>query len=276
MNKLLEIKTGIPFAETQTVKIDIPNSILFSKLLIVHNVGTPQNPPYLANTVLDSIRLFVNGKEHVSLVGDVDTKKVPWAIALNREVNRYRNMVVDTDEHFVIDLPDAAPYHHNAYLLLRFNTIANLTTTTSATYTGASIDVFAVAEDKIPGRAVQLLRSCGKFDYGAQTGRMTYFLNPSEAGYKTQHVLGIVEDNGTPSDTAIAKLVLKIGDQTLFEGPLKNIQTQMKMQFGVAPDPGFFLLPVGRHVLPSELSLTAEKTAAGNDVEIHWMLTSVL
>ena len=104
--KLIEPKVGVTFAQSENKHIKLDNTLTIKRITLVHNPGVfggGATGVLIANTILDNIRVFVHGKEHISLIGDVDAKLVPYAIQLMREANKLRNKVEDGDEFFEID-----------------------------------------------------------------------------------------------------------------------------------------------------------------------------
>lgn len=274
--RLIEIKTGISFAESENKHVKIDNTLPIKRIIIIHNPGTlggGATGVYIANTVLDNIRVFTHGKESISLIGDVDVDKIPYAIQLLREANKLRNKVADGDEFYEIDFPEAVGLGHNAYIDFRFNTIANINDGDRTTYTGATIDVM-IEVGKMTGRK-KLLRNCGKIVHGANTGRLSEFINPTEFGYKGLNLMAIIEDDGTPSNTAIAKLILQKGANLLREGSIPKLQELTKAKFGIALGTGFVWMPIKQPIAASQLKLISEISPAGTNIEIHWMLSSI-
>jgi len=274
--KLIEIKTGISFAASENKHVKIDNTLPIKRIIVIHNAGAfggGATGVLIANTVLDNIRVFVHGKEHISLIGDVDADTVPYAIQLLREANKLRNKVADGDEFFEIDFPEAVGRGHNAYIDFRFNTIANMNDGDRTTYTGATIDVM-IEVGKQTGRK-KLLRNCGKIVHGTNTGRLSEFINPTEFGFRGLNLMALIEDNGTPSNTAIAKLTLIKGSDILREGSIPKLQELTKAKFSIALGTGFVWIPINQPIAASQLKLISEITTAGTNIEIHWMLTSL-
>ncbi|DAZ90952.1 TPA_asm: DJR-fold major capsid protein [Lokiarchaeia virus SkuldV3] len=273
--QLIEIKTGIGFAESENKHIKIDNTLPIKKIVIIHNAGAfggGATGVLIANTILDNLRVFVHGKETISLIGDVDVDSVPYAIQLMREANKLRNRVADADEYFEIDFPKAIGRGHNIYIDFRFNTIANMNDGDRTTYTGATIDV--MVETGIPGRK-SLLRNCGKIVLSTHTGRLPEFINPTEFGYKALNLMAIIEDNGVPSNTAITKLELRKGSNIIREGSIPKLQELTKGKFGIALGTGFVWIPIRQAVSASQLKLICQIDTAGTNIEAHWMLTSL-
>lgn len=274
--KLLEIKTGISFAASENKHVKIDNTLPIKRIIIIHNAGAfggGATGVLIANTILDNIRVFIHGKEHISLIGDVDVDTVPFAIQLLKEANKLRNKVADGDEFFEIDFPEAIGRGHNAYIDFRFNTIANMNDGDRTTYTGATIDVM-IEVGKQTGRK-KLLRNCGKIVHAANTGRLSDFINPTEFGYKALNLMMLIEDDGTPSNSAIAKLTLIKGSDLIREGSIPKLQELTKAKFGIALGTGFVWIPINQPIGASQLKLISEITSAGTNIEIHWMLTSL-
>lgn len=274
--RLIEVKTGISFAESENKHIKIDNTLPIKRIIIVHNAGAfggGATGVYIANTVLDNIRAFTHGKESISLIGDVDVDTIPYAIQLLREANKLRNKVADGDEFYEIDFPEAVGLGHNAYIDFRFNTIANMNDGDRTTYTGATIDVM-IEVGKMTGRK-KILRNCGKIVHGTGAGRLSEFINPTEFGYRGLNLMALIEDNGTPSDTAIDKLILQKGSDVLREGSIPKLQELTKAKFGIALGTGFVWIPINQPIGASQLRLISEIKTAGTNIEIHWMLTSL-
>ena len=274
--RLIEIKTGIAFAEAENKHIKIDNTLPIKRIVLIHNegnLGGGATGVYIANTIFDNIRVFIHGKETISLIGDVDTKKVPYAIQLIREANKLRNKDPDGDDFFEIDFPNTIARGHNAYIDFRFNTISNINDGDRTIYTGATIDV--MIETGIAGKRKSLLRNCGKIVLGTKTGRLGDFVNPTEFGYKALNLMGIIEDNGTPSNTAIDKLTLQKGSNIIREGSIPKLQELTRAKFSIALGTGFIWIPINEAVSASQLRLIPEIKTAGSNIEVHWMLTSL-
>ncbi|UPO70972.1 major capsid protein [Varidnaviria sp.] len=273
--QVIEIKTGIAFAESENKHVKIDNTFPIKKIVIIHNPGDfagGSTGVLIANTILDNLRVFVHGKEVISLIGDVDVDTAPFAIQLMREANKLRNKVADADEYFEIDFPKAIGRGHNAYIDFRFNTIANMNDGDRTTYTGATIDI--MVEVGTPGR-LSLLRNCGKIVLGANTGRLPEFINPTEFGYKALNLMVLIEDDGTPSNTAIAKLELRKGSNIIREGSIPKLQELTKGKFSIALGTGFVWIPIKQAISASQLKLISQIDSAGTNIEVHWMLTSL-
>lgn len=273
--RLIEVKEGIGYAASENKHIKIDNTLPIKKIILIHNAGVfggGTTGVLIANTILDNIRVFVHGKEMISLIGDVDTDKVPYAIQLLREANKLRNKVADGNEFFEIDFPKAINRGHNAYIDFRFNTIANMNDGDRTTYTGATIDV--MIETGAPGRK-SLLRNCGKIVYGTSTGRLSEFVNPTEFGYKALNLMALIEDNGTPSNAAIVKLTLQKGSNIIREGSIPKLQELTKAKFSIALGTGFIWIPINDAVSASQLKLISQIDSVGTNIEVHWMLTSL-
>ncbi len=274
--KLIEIKSGISFAESENKHIKIDNTLSIKKIVIIHNPGAFSGGAtgvLIANTVLDNIRVFIHGKENISLIGDVDVDTVPYAIQLMREANKLRNKVADGDEFYVIDFPESIGRGHNGYIDFRFNTIANMNDGDRTTYTGATIDIM-IEVGKLTGNK-KLLRNCGKIVHSTNTGRLAEFINPTEFGFKALNLMAIIEDNGSPSNTVIDRLTLLKGSDIIREGSIPKFQELTKAKFGIALGTGFIWIPIKQPIGASQLKLISQINTAGTNIEIHWMLTSL-
>ncbi len=140
------------------------------------------------------------------------------------------------------------------------------------TYSGATIDI--MVEVGTPGRKA-LLRNCGKIVHGTSTGRLAEFINPTEFGYRALNLMMLIEDNGSPSNTAIAKFTLLKGSNIIREGSIPKLQELTKARFGIALGTGFVWIPINEPVSASQLKLISQIDSAGTNIEVHWMLTSL-
>ena len=272
---LIKHLEGIAFASGESVHRDLNNNIAFRGLTLKHTAGTtPGTNAYVANTIFEWIRVYARGKIIADLVGDAAAEKVPEQIQLLREMNRLRQGVNEIDEDFNITLPQAYPAGHNAYVDWKFRAVGDLQTGTVAdALVGSVIDIFM---DKTPPkRRVDFRINCGKLTFAANSGNLGNFINPSEAGFKCAFLMILVEDNGTNSDTAIAKITLKKGTETLQEGSIADFRRKSLAKNHIATNTGFAKIPIMRGIGNSDLQLIAYISSAGTAIDLHWLMVQM-
>lgn len=275
VKKQVELYTGIPYVSQKNEHLKIDNNFNFSKIIIVHNPGTHDVGSPQLNNVFEYIRLWINGKEAIDLVGDIDDDTEPYMIQLLKQLNKLSNRIADGDGFFTLRMPDLIKRGHNAYLDFRFNTPANISDGAGTTYVGATIDILIEAEDRIPAQNWLPLRNGGKEPFGATTGQaLRFFVNPTDSGYTARTLIGLIEDDGTPSNSAIARIKLKKGSDTIKEGSIPKLQELSKIKYQVALDTGFFLIEINQPVQANELTIVATIEGAPTDIDLHWLLNS--
>lgn len=272
---LIKHLEGIAYASGESKHIDLNNNISFKGVTLKHTAGTvTSGNAYVANTVFEWIRVYARGKIIVDLVGDAATEKVPRAIQLLREMNKLRQGVADTAEYFRITLPEAFAAGHNAYVDFKFRVVGDLQTGTAADiFTAATIDIFM---DKTPPKkAIDVVINSGKFTYAANTGNIANFLNPSQVGFKCAFIMVQVEDDGTPSDTAIAKITIKKGTDILQEGSIADFRVKTLAKNHIETGTGFAKIPVGKPIGSNDIQLIAYISSAGTAIDLHWLMVQM-
>jgi len=269
---LIKHLEGIAFASGESRHYDLNNNIAFRGVTLKHTAGTtPGTNAYVANTIFEWIRVYARGKIIVDLVGDSVAEAIPEAIQLLKEMNRLRQGVGETDEYFNIVMPQAFPAGHNAYIDWKFRAVGALQTGTVAdALVGSVIDIFM---DKTPPkRKVDFRINSGKFTYGTSTGNLGKFINPSEVGFKCAFIMILVEDDGTNSDTAIAKITLKKGTDILQEGSIADFRAKTLAKNHIATSTGFAKIPIMRGIGSNDLQLIAYISSAGTAIDLHWLM----
>lgn len=272
---LIKHLEGIAYGSGESKHIDLNNNIPFRGVTLKHNAGsTGGTNAYVANCVFEWIRVYARGKIIVDLVGDAKAESIPEQIQILRETNKLRQGVADTSEFFKIMLPQAFAAGHNGYLDFKFRAAGDLQTGTVAdTLVGSTVDIFM---DKTPAKkALDFRINCGKFVFAANTGNLANFLNPSEAGFKCAFLMILVEDNGTNSDTAIAKITVKKGTEILQEGSIADFRAKSLSKTHIVTATGFAKIPIGRAIGANDLQLIAYISSAGTAVDLHWQMINM-
>ena len=263
---------GIAYATGESKHYDLNNNIPFRGVTLKHTAGsTGGTNAYVANCIFEWIRVYARGKIIVDLVGDAAAEAVPEQLQILRETNKLRQGVADTAEFFKIMLPQAFPAGHNGYIDFKFRSAGDLQTGTVAdTLVGSTVDIFM---DKTPAKKQLDFRiNAGKFVYGANTGNIANFLNPSEAGFKCAFLMILVEDDGTNSDTAIEKITVKKGTEILQEGSITDFRAKSLAKTHIATATGFAKIPIGRPIGANDLQLIALISSAGTAIDLHWQM----
>lgn len=271
---LIKHLEGIAYASGESKHVDLNNNLPFRGITLKHTAGSAAGTnAYVANCVFEWIRVYARGQIIVDLVGDAATDVVPIPIQLLKEMNKLRNGVANVDEYFNIVLPQAFPAGHNAYVDFKFRSATDLQVgTVTATFTG-TIDVFM---DKTPAKkAIDVRISSGKFVYAANAGNIANFLNPSAVGFKCAFIMILVEDNGTNSDTAIAKITIKKGTEILQEGSIADFRGKTLAKNHIASATGFAKIPVMRRIGSNDLQLIAYISSAGTAIDLHYLIVQM-
>lgn len=272
---LIKFLEGIAYATGESKHYDLNNNLAFKGITLKHTAGsTPGTNAYVANTVFEWIRVYAHGEIIVDLVGDSTAESIPEQLQLLREMNKLRQGVAEVDEYFNIILPQAYAAGHNAYVDWKFRAVGDLQTGTVAdALVGSVVDIFM---DKTPPKkAIKLNINCGKFVYAANSGNIANFLNPSKAGYKCAFIMVLVEDNGTNSDTAIAKITIKKGSELLQEGSIADFRGKTLAKQHITTATGFAKIPIMRSIGANDLQLIAYISSAGTAIDLHWLMVQM-
>lgn len=278
------IKINIPIATAQlgsSVKIDIPNEYSFREVMIVYNAPALTGGAagsYIPNSIIRQLSVIQDGRPSINLIANVDIGIAPYAIQMLRELAKMKNRIADTAEYLILRFPGLQSKGGNTYIDVLINTLINIQTVTTGdrtTLTGGTLNVWLKSSERIPRKETRVIRNCGCIPLSTLTGRLSSWINPTEKGYKAKSLMLYIEDDNAASNDAVAELELWKGSHQFFKGPMVQLQEKAKGKYGIAHATGFLKLDINKAVNPLELQLIHTKTAAGTDVNIHWMLTSV-
>ncbi len=266
---------GIAYATAEVMSKNFDNSLRFSGLTLKFNTGTVAGTnAYVANTHTEWLQVYIGKKLAIDLVGQAVAEAVPYPFQLLREMNRLANGVAESDEFINIRFPFTVPPNHNAYIRWKNRVVGELQTGTVAdSLVGASFDLQMDVKDTQKRGAMMI----SNFDFltTTLTGPLRYALNPTESGYKAVKLMVLIEDNATASDTAVARIYLKKGQEILQEGTVTDFRARTVSAHGIATSTGFVELPIMKPIGSNDLWLELNKTAAGTAVSARCLLVAM-
>lgn len=252
--------------------LDLSTVGFLQGIYVQHNSGTMtggSSGDYIANTILQYLKLDINGTNVIDWSGDVVADKVPYGILAMREFNSQRRKIAEPAEEFFIPVGKNLPLDKNVTIRYKFNSIGNINDGDRTAYSG-SIDIKLVVS-KVPlGPKISVGTYYSKFTYGSATGTHKKFIQSSRSGYKTTLLLLYLEDNETASTTAIDAITIKIGSTILFDGSFSQLIARNQENSQLALNTGFAMLPLNTAVGNNQLEISVRIDSAGTDVELHY------
>ncbi len=242
-----------------------------SELILEHTVGALSGGAtgaLIPNTVIQWIKLKINGVPLIEWNGDVETDDIGYGIKLLREWNRLNNQSDEPAEVFRLILPDALPKNVNFEISWQWNTIGNINDGDRTSYTG-TISIYYKLENKVAGTVVLMETNWTKFTYGTQTGNIDKFFNGNN--FPSALIIMYLEDDGTASNDALSRLRITYKGLELFDGTYTTLRTKTQSESRIAPSTGFAIFKFPQPVIinANELKLKATPKSGGTNVELH-------
>lgn len=239
-----------------------------SKVIIKHNTGTAGGGSYVANTIIEDIKLRINGKDFINWGGEGGIAgQISMGIACLREFYKQKHVVAMPAEYFIIELPDALPKGAEVQLIATMATLASAGMTTS--YDG-TFDVLYQMEDKILGKTVVPFITWGSWNDGADVGNLLHYL--TTLPFKLRLLQFITMDATTIAVDTYDDLLMTFPANPIFNGALSSFKGLHEGNSKVALTDGHFMKSFkgGIKVPPESLLLMFYAGTAGTTKKVHW------
>jgi len=271
----IELMRNIPYQSGASIQVPVTNNRSFTGIRITHNTGTlsgGSSGALIANTVLTEIGISIRGDALFAIRGDLDDDSPAMGLHLLRQFTKLTTGVAPSDESWQVDFPDLIPQGHEMLITLRWNTIGNINDGDRTTYDG-TLDVYGLhdPDEDIEGLTLGAIRS-HKFAFGTDSGSgIPKYLPPTIAGMETDLLMCYAEDDGTATNTGIQRIQVIRGTEIIFSARVTALQEKNRADFGVAPDDGFFLIPLETTIDASDVRLEVDIPSALTALDLHYL-----
>jgi len=239
-----------------------------SKIIILHNTGTPGGGSYVANTAIEDIVIRINGKELINWGGTSGIAgAMSFGIRALREFYSQKHRIAMTSEYFEIELPDALPENAQIDIKATMASLASMGCTTS--YDG-TFDILYETQDKIPAKTLVPYITWGEWAHSNSTGTLIEYL--TSLPYKLRALILITEDSNTLANTTYDSLKVSFPKVPIFDGNMASLRAQFQQKSQMALSTGFFMLSFkgGKKIPPNTFKLEFYAGTAGTAKKVHW------
>jgi len=267
-------KQKIPYRTDQIETYTLPNEPISKIILRAHGTTGTCTGDYTANTAIEWIKVFINGKLFIDWSGrEAIADILGYGIQALRDFYKMKHTQAMPAENFIIELPDAIPA--KADVVIQFHWCAYLSCGCSTDDLGSStiyyLDILYETDDLVKSRVVIPYITWGEKNYVATSG---YFLEYLPAmPKKLRHLIILTSDNdGTPADAVVDEITLSIGSKVIFHGEAETLGDQFQSISKVAHTAGIFHVnfPNGIYIPSSTFQMKFWISSAGTNKRVHW------
>jgi len=249
----------------------LPNEPISKIVLRGHGTVGTCTGDYTANTAVEWIKVFINGKLFVDWSGRNNiADKLGVGIQALRDFYLQKHNVAMPAEAVIVELPDAIPV--GAAVDIQFKwCLAAACGCSSADLTDYYLDILYEREDLVKNRVIIPYITWGEKNYVATSGIFVEYLPAMPK--KLRHLILLTIDNdGDPADDDLDEITISMGAKLIFHGEIEALGQQFESVSKVGHTAGIFHInfPKGLWVPTNTLQLKYYISSAGTNTRVHW------